>query len=276
VIITWANRGTLHLIAAEDEAFVHTLTTPRLRSANDRRLAQEGVSPAAAERGINAIVKALGQQGPMTRVQLRAVLEKAGVPTAGQALVHVLFRATLDGLIVRGPVVGRDHTFVLVADWLGERPKVDRSVALAELARRYLAGHGPASDRDLAKWANVALRDARAGLQAIASELDQRADGLVDLPGRPQGPLPPPRLLGPFDPLLLGWESRGFLHDGAPQLIADNGLIRAVALVSGRPIGTWSLRAGGVELQLWERQNRATVTALECEAAAVETYLEAG
>jgi hypothetical protein len=275
LIITWANRGTLHLIAAEDEAFLHALTTPQLRSASDRRLAQEGVSPAGAERGINAIVKALGLQGPMTRAQLRAVLENAGVPTAGQALVHVLFRATLDGLIVRGPMVGRDHAFVLVADWLGERPRVDRADALAELARRYLAGHGPACDRDLAKWTNVPLRDARAGLQAVASELDQRADGLVDLPGRPQAPLPPPRLLGPFDPLLLGWESRAFLHDGAPKLIADNGLIRAVALVGGRPAGNWSIRGKGVELQLWERQSRATVTALEREAAAVEAYLEA-
>lgn len=276
LIITWANRGTLHLVAAEDEAFLHALTTPQLRSASDRRLAQEGVSPAAAERGLGAVVKALGQQGPMTRAQLRAVLGKAGVPTAGQALVHVLFRATLDGLIVRGPMVGREHAFVLVADWLGERPKVDRAAALAELARRYLAAHGPASDRDLAKWANVPLRDARAGLQAIANELDRRADGLVDLPGRPGPPLPPPRLLGPFDPLLLGWESRGFLHNGAPELIADNGIIRAVALVRGRPAGTWSLRGEGVELQLWGRQSRATVTALGREAAAVETYLEAG
>jgi hypothetical protein len=85
---------------------------------------------------------------------------------------------------------------------------IDRARALAELARRYLAGHGPADDRDLAKWAQLPLRDARAGLSAIASELDQRHDGLVDLHRTETPPLPPPRLLGPFDPLLLGWRSR--------------------------------------------------------------------
>src|SRR4029077_20228317 len=56
--------------------------------------------------------------------------------------------------------------------------------ALAELARRYLAGHGPADDRDLARWAGLPLRDARAGLGAIASDLVEREDGLVDLAKR--------------------------------------------------------------------------------------------
>src|SRR6478735_5630004 len=176
LVITWVNRGTLHLVAAEDEPVLHAMTTPQLRTGSDRRLAQEGVSPAALDRGIDAIVAALGAEGPMTRDRLRGVLDAIGVPTARQALVHILYRATLDGLIVRGPMVGSEHAFVLRADWLGERPPVDRDRALAELARRYLVGHGPADARDLAKWAQLPLRDARAGLGAIASELRERAD----------------------------------------------------------------------------------------------------
>jgi len=188
-------------------------------------------------------------------------------------LVHVLFRATLDGLIVRGPMIGADHAFVLVADWLGERPKIERDRAIAELARRYLAGHGPAEDRDLAKWAQLPLRDARAGLAAIASELEQRHDGLVDLHRTETPPLPPPRLLGPFDPLLLGWHSRSFVLGGASQVVTTNGIIKAIALVSGRAAGTWRMPAGRVELDLWQRQTRATTAALRQEAAAVEAYL---
>lgn len=273
LVITWVNRGTLHLIASEDEPLLHALTTPQLRTSSDRRLAQLGVSEAAARRGVRAIARALADRGPMTGKELRQVLDRAGVPTAGQALVHLLFRATLDGLIVRGPMVGAQHAFVLVADWLGERPKVDRGRALGELARRYLVGHGPAEDRDLAKWAGLPLRDARAGLNAIASELEQRPDGLVDLKRRDAAPLPPPRLLGPFDPLLLGWSSREFVLKNAPEIVTTNGIIKAVVLVHGRVAGTWSVRAGRVTLNPWREHPARTVRALEREAAAVESYL---
>jgi hypothetical protein len=273
LVITWVNRGTLHLVASEDEPLLHALTTPQLRTTSDRRLAQEGVSPAAARRGIEAIVKALGDEGPMTRAQIRAVLERANVPTAGQAVPHVLLRATVDGLLVRGPSIGGEHAFVLAADWLGERPKLDRGLALAELARRYLAGHGPAEDQDLARWAKVTLRDARAGLEAIAPTLHERPDGLLQLRSQRIAPLPPPRLLGPFDPLLLGWRSRAFVVDETPEVITTNGIIRAVALVKGRAAGTWKMRGGRVELNLWTEPDRSTHAALERDARAIETYL---
>ena len=273
LVITWANRGTLHLIAAEDEPLLYALTTPQLRTASDRRLRQLGVSESATQRGIAALVKSLSAEGPMTSMELRTVLDRAKVPTAGQALIHVLFRATIDGLIVRGPLRGAQHAFVLVSDWLGERPKVDRERALPELARRYLAGHGPAEERDLSKWAQIPLRDARAGLSAIASELDERPDGLVDLKRREAAPLPPPRLLGSYDPLLLGWHSRAFVVEDPPEVVTANGIIKAVVLIRGRVAGTWRLRGGKVELNLWEQQAARAAKALKREAAAVGQYL---
>lgn len=275
LLITWANRGTLHLIAAEDEPWLHALTTAPLRTGSERRLRQEGVSPAAARRGVDAIAKALAADGPLTRGQIREVLRRARVPSAGQALVHVLFSATLDGLIVRGPMIGAEHAFVLAVDWLGERPRVERDAALAELARRYLRGHGPADERDLARWAGLPLRDARTGLNAIASELVRRADGLVDLRDRPEPAtaLPPPLLLGPYDPLLLGWRSRELVLGDADGIVTTNGLFRPFALVDGRAAGTWALPDGRVRMELFGPQPRATREALEREAAAVEAYL---
>ncbi|HEY6029092.1 MAG TPA: crosslink repair DNA glycosylase YcaQ family protein, partial [Gaiellaceae bacterium] len=116
VVVSWLNRGTLHLVRREDYPWLQALTTPPLATANARRLAQEGVSPAAAERGVRAVERALAEEGPLTRRQLRDRVEAAGVPTAGQALVHLLFLAALRGLVVRGPVVGREQAFVLVRD----------------------------------------------------------------------------------------------------------------------------------------------------------------
>jgi hypothetical protein len=209
----------------------------------------------------------------MTRSQLRSVLERARVPVAGQALVHVLFRATLDGLILRGPMVGAEHAFALAVDWLGERRVLDRDRALAELARRYLRAHGPAGERDLAKWAGLPLRDARAALQAIAQSLVARPDGLVDLRRRRASSLPAPLLLGPYDPILLGWHSREFVLGAAEGVVTTNGIIKAIALIGGRAAGTWTMPGGRVELDLWREHSAATAAALTREASAVEEYL---
>jgi hypothetical protein len=276
LVVSWLNRGTLHLVRSEDLAWLHALTTPQLATGNARRLRQEGVSEAAAERGVVAIERALAAEGPLTREELRERVSAAGIPTARQALVHLLMLATLRGLIVRGPMRDGDQAFVLTHDWLGPAPAVDRDRSLAELARRYLAGHGPASDRDLAAWAGVRLTDARAGLSAIAAELAPRNDGLADLARRaPAAPIPPPRLLGPFDPLLHGWTSRELIGADAPGVVTSNGVFRAIALVGGRAAATWGLAGGVVRLSPFGPLGDETTAALDAEAADVVRFLSA-
>ena len=80
--VAWLGRGTLHLVSAADYWWLHPLTTPQLAAGNARRLAQEGVSPAQADRGVEVIGRALTSAGPQTRPVLRALLDSAGVPTA--------------------------------------------------------------------------------------------------------------------------------------------------------------------------------------------------
>jgi len=276
LLITWLNRGTLHLVRSDDYPLLQLLTTPPLLSSSSRRLRQEGVSEAMAEKGVATIERALADEGPLTRPQMRERLDAAGVRTEGQALVHLFFLAALRGLVVRGPMIGREHAFVLVRDWLGAQPQLDREAALAELARRYLVGHGPAGDRDLARWAGLPLRDARAGLEVIASELRQRPDGLVDLAARApaeEAPLPEPMLLGAFDPLLLGWTSREEIVGPHRMLVTNNGIFRPFALVRGRAVATWRFAAGGVAIEHLEEVPKRAAAALEAEARAVEQFL---
>lgn len=277
LVITWLNRGTLHLVASEDYPWLQALTAPPHLTSTLRRMAQEGVSPAAAERGVTAITAALAEDGPLAREHLGARLEAAGVRTEGQALIHVLALACLRGLAVRGPVVEGRHSYALVRDWLGEPPAVDRERALAELARRYLAGHGPAGDRDLAKWAGLPLRDVRAGLTAIASELHERDNGVVDLKSRgvDGGELPPPKLLGAFDPVLLGWSSRDALLGRNARRVVAGGIFRSFALVAGRAAATWRMPGGRVDVEPFEALSATDAAALEAEAADVVRFLSA-
>jgi hypothetical protein len=276
VVVSWLNRGTLHLVRAEDYWWLHALTTPPLASGSGRRLAQEGVGPADTERGIEIVRSAVATHGPASRADLRERLRSAGVPVKGQALVHLLFAATLRGYLVRGPVVGGEQAFVAVEDWLGKPPSLpDRDVMLRDLASRYLIGHGPASDRDLAKWSGLTLGDARRGLRGLGGRLVETSDGQVDLAGRPpldQG-LPPPLLLGAFDPLLLGWVSRTEVLGALAGVVTTNGVFRPFALVDGRAVCTWAFPGKQVTLADPTSLRPRVRAALAAEAEAVESFL---
>ena len=274
LLVTWLNRGTLHLVRSEDYPWLQALTTPPLLTSCSRRLRQEGVSEAQAERAVATIERALADEGPLTRVQLRERIDAVGVGTEGQAMIHLLFLAAVRGVAVRGPMVGKQHAYVLVRDWLGERKPVDRGKALAELARRYLVGHQPASDRDLAKWAGLPLRDARAGLAAIGSELEEGEGGLVCLAKRVEPEkLPSPRLLGAFDPALLGWTSREpILGEHAPRVVTG-GLFRAFAMAGGCAVAGWKWSNEEVTLDPYERLPARVAAALEVDAADVTRFL---
>jgi Winged helix DNA-binding domain len=261
--ITWLMRGTLHLVARADLPWLLALTARTRFATSRRRLAQEGVPPADAERAVEIVERALAD-GPATRAALADRLAAAGIRTAGQATPHLLMLAALRGVAV---LVG-DATFALARDVVGAAP-APRPDGLAELARRWLAAHGPATAADLAGWAGLPLRDARAGLAAIAGELVEVDGDLVDLAnaGRSADPLPP-RLLPAFDPYLLGWRDRGFAvaPEHARRVHPGGGIIRATVTVDGRVVGTWSQPRGRVELDLFEPAD------LEAEIADVERF----
>jgi hypothetical protein len=274
VVVSTLQRGTLHLVRSEDYWWLHPLTTPQLRTASARRLAQEGVSTAAAERGV-AVIEAALADGPMGRDAVRERVAAAGVRVEGQALVHILLLATIRGLIVRGPMLGGSHGYVLTRDWLGAPPPpLDRRTALGRLAERYLAGHGPASERDLARWAGITLGESRLGLQQIAAQLVGREDGLADLAGR-AGPaeLPPPRLLGSFDPVLHGWVSREDIVGRHRGIVTTNGIFRPFAMAGGQAVATWTLTAGRVAISPLQPLDDATTEALDADATAVIAFL---
>jgi hypothetical protein len=278
LIVTWALRGTLHLVRPEDAAWLSPLTTPQLATGNRRRLAEEGVSPRQTVRGIDAVTTALAE-GPKTRAELRAVLDAARVPSGGQAFVHVMLAATIAGHVARGPVVGKELAWVGVAQWLGEAPvAVGRDQALALLARRYLQGHAPARPEDLAKWAGITIGDARAAFAALGgSVVPWPDDPTLSTPaarvGRPLPRLPAPRLLGPFDPLLHGWPDRALFTGDHQNVVTTNGVFRPVALVDGRVVGTWGLAAGTVTIRLLEPVGDLARRRLTADAAQVLEYL---
>ena len=155
------------------------------------------------------IERFLASDGPLTRAQMAGRLEAAGVRTGGRPCVPAV--PDLAGPVsVRGPVIGKRARPRARPDWLGAPPATpDQTPRSAGSARPYLvAGHAPATDRDLAKWAGRPLRDAArrsetsrpnwtrattAGPAGPACRTEQ--DGPLDWPGRP-GPRRSPARAG--------------------------------------------------------------------------------
>jgi hypothetical protein len=294
LVVAWLNRGTLHLVAAEDYAWLLALTAPTRMATSARRLRQEGVSPEDADRAVAIVESALADEGPLTRPELADRIAAQGIRTEGQATPHLLMLAALRGVAVLGPMRGRRQAFALARDLVGKRaapqparsaaprggwpPAVDRDAALADLARRYLAAHGPATAADLAAWSGLPLRDARGGLDAIASQLVERDDGQADLADREPPPdRVPPRLLPSFDPYLLGWKDRAFAvpAEHAAHVHPGGGMLRATATVDGRVVGTWAMPGGEVRLDLLEPIRPADAAALQADAGEVEAFTNA-
>lgn len=278
VVVTWLMRGTLHLVAARDVGWLHALTAGRQTTSGERRLRQLGVAE-VADRAVALLEEVLADGAPHTRAELTGRLVGIGVPERGQAAIHLLGLAARRRACVLGPAVDGEPAYVSWPAWLGdaEAPVDDPH---AELARRYLAAHGPATDADLATWSGLPLRDVRAGLRAMGDELVSEPDGLLALRRSvpDESPPLPPRLLPAFDPYLLGWRDRTFAVDPAhaTAVAPGGGVIRATVAVDGRLVGTWrGSRQNGelrVVLEPFESLDGDVESALGEEAAEAAAF----
>lgn len=276
VVRTWAMRGTLHIVCAEDLRWLVGLVGPAIARKYARRRSELGLDPGLCERILALIPGILADRGPLVRAELIDALIAKGmaIDTSDQAPAHVVVLAALRGVICRGPDrPDEEPTYVRLDDWVDRAPAPPgRDAALAELARRFRRSYGPADARDLAYWTGMPAVDAR------------RA---VELAGPPPPPPPdagdgevPPRLLPAFDGYLLGHRDRTpILRPEHAALLTSGSWILPGVVVGGRLVGTWSrsrARDGMVvTITPFDRLPRGSLRGLRAEAADVGRFLGA-
>src|SRR5215213_6614289 len=165
IIRTWPLRGTLHFVAAEDVHWMLELSGARTVARAASRYRQLGLDEATFAKSRRVIVRALEGGGRLTRPELAAALERSGIATDGQRLIHLLNRSALEGLTCYAARRGKQFTFALLDEWAPSGKSLTRDEALAELAGRYFESHGPSTLQDFVWGSGLTSVDARAGLE---------------------------------------------------------------------------------------------------------------
>jgi hypothetical protein len=256
VVRSWPMRGTLHLTAAADLPWMLALLAPKMLAGAVGRRATVGLTEEDVARARDLAAAALGGGRRLGRAELIGALAAGGVPTEGQRGYHLLWWLSQTGLTCLGPTADGDQQFVLLDEWVPAPRRLEREEALGELARRFFASHGPATVKDLVRWAGVGVRDVKAGLAVAAGDLEQLdVDGTAHwmdpaTPGRLAGARAEAEgvhLLPGFDELVLGYADRSCTVPAAfaERIVpGNNGMFRATAVHAGTAVGVWRTGRG--------------------------------
>ena len=258
-------RPTWHYACADDIGWLLELTAPRIRRVTGQQLRQvHGLDEPAIGRAMDTVLAALAERGELTRAELSAELTARGISNdvdrPGMFFMILLAHAELNSLICGGSPRDGEHTYAVFAERVTAPRQLARGEALAELAIRYLAHHGPATERDLAYWASLTLTDARKGIAAVSDRLDRfDHDGRTywhlagDAP--PDGqPEPRGHILQILDEIYRGYQDSRWVLDTAGLVPRVRETATGMALVDGQLTAALRRTVG-------ERQVRFTGTA---------------
>jgi hypothetical protein len=288
IVRTWAMRGTLHWLAAEDVRWLIDLFGQEFIRKNRRRREDLGLDADTCSRAVTQLREILASRGPLTRDEITDELGTRDIRLEGQARPHLLYVAALRGDICGGPDRGAQQTYVLTDHWIPKSAALPRDDALAQLARRYLTGYGPASSADFASWAGLTLPDARQAWRLISDKIDEldTAQGALSLLKTQESMLPSARrarasvrLLGGFDAYPLGYRDRERVVEAryAKGVNAGGGIIRPTLLIAGQVKGTWKIQRRGTAIEViiepFEPLDPKLTPAIEAEVADIGRFL---
>ena len=268
LVKTWAMRGTLHLLPADELHLWHAALATSKRYLSPTRWERHfGITLQELDRLTEAIGQALDGQ-VMTREELAgAVGCITRSPALGAKLAEgswgtILKPAAFAGHLCFGPSLGQLVRFTRPASWCARKARtMDSQVATREVTRRFLAAYGPATYQDLGRWWGSGLSIGRqwitaAGDEVSAVDLEGERAWMLAKDARELGETEPGRLvrlLPAFDQYVVG-ASRHAAHllqgDWRGRVFRPQGWISPVLLVNGRMDGVWRHQIKGSRVEV--------------------------
>jgi len=241
LVRSWPMRRTLHIVPAADLRWMLRHLASRAVRGMAGRHRSMGLRPEDFTRAGRLLEKALAGGRQMTRAEIYQLFARGRVSTEGQRGIHLIAFLAMTGLLCFGPHRGKHPTFVLLDEWLAPSPVLDREPALAELARRYLASHGPATAADLAWWAGLSLGEARAAIALAGPQADKQV---------PRRAGASAHLLPPWDEYTVAYKDRSAIVDPAIADATRGGIFAPVVVLDGRVAGTWRQKRGRLAIDI--------------------------
>jgi hypothetical protein len=248
ILRTHVLRPTWHFVTPEDIGWMLMLTAPRVLAITAGYYRQADLDEATLEQASAVIIRALEGGNQLTKAELGAVMQQAGIDTKeALRLGHIMGYAELHGLVCSGAIRGKQHTWALLSERAPQTRQLDRDDALAELTRRYFGSHGPATLKDYVWWSGLTTTDAKTGIEMVKSELERAIiDGTEYWFGETAAVAPAPSpavtLLPNYDELIVGYTDRSAIYDEDHSDKLDargNVLFNYTILMDGRIVGTW-------------------------------------
>ncbi|TDC62121.1 winged helix DNA-binding domain-containing protein [Actinomadura sp. GC306] len=272
LVKTWAMRGTLHLMPA-DEAAAFLVLCGAVRNWEKPSWQKTfGATPADLEAIADAARDALSDGASLTREELTtAVVERTGsghlAEVLGSGWGTLLKPLAWWGVLCHGPAQGTRVTFTAPERWLPGwtgLPAIED--AAPTVIHRFLGAHGPATPDMFDNWLMRKLnrkKDVRTwfaaaedGLCTVEVDgvemymLEEHRDELLET-----APSTSVRLLGAFDQYVLGaGTSATYLVPGErrKEVSRAAGWISPVVLHEGRVAGVWEAKDGDVAVSPFE------------------------
>ena len=276
ILRTHVLRPTWHFVLPADIRWMLELTAPRVHALNAYYYRQLGLDDAAFDRCDALLVGALQGGAQLTRKQLGATLEGAGVTLGGFRLAYLLMNAELRGIVCSGAPRGKQQTYALLEERAPQATPRTGDEALAELTLRYYTSHGPATVKDFGWWSSLTAADIKRGLELVASRLRHEVvDGVAywfagsASSARPASPAV--HLLQGYDEYIVGYsQSKSVLNLARRTLVQDRPVFNGVAILDGQVAGHWkrTLTSDTVafEVALYEPFDDARAKALQAAA----------
>jgi hypothetical protein len=262
ILRTHVMRPTWHFVDPADIRWLLELTAPRVHQANAYQYRLQGIDAETAMRSRAVMERALEGGRSLTRPEIGRLLTDGGIPAAGIRLGYLIGHAELERVLCSGPRRGKQQTYALLDERVQASPATARTheEALAELARRYVEGHGPAQVADLSWWSGLTVAESRRALGLATPPLRVETIGERTFwldpdaasTSSPDPARPAVHLLPNYDELLIAFRDRSDAVDPelpAPARVAEVILAHVIAR-DGLVVGGWRRSADGSALRV--------------------------